>query len=119
MSAASEKLRRNRATAPWVVAMVIDELLRCVDDLAQIVPTAIVLMPDILPLLPPQLPPAANPSIWDAIRPLLDDAELNITVERWLLSDDDHYRQLYGPQALVARQFGRIDPHWYLDGGAR
>ena len=41
---------------------------------------------------------------------------LTITARRWLLTDDEIYGSLYGPQALAARMFGRIDPHWYLDG---
>lgn len=40
---------------------------------------------------------------------------LTITV-RWLPTDDEIYGSLYGPQALAARMFGRIDPHWYLGG---
>lgn len=36
---------------------------------------------------------------------------------RWLPTEDNIYGSLYGPQALAARMFGRLNPHWYLDGG--
>lgn len=53
------------------------------------------------------------------LRDVIDDAPpLTITVHRWLPTDDDIYGSLYGPQALAARMFGRIDPHWYLGGGS-
>lgn len=42
---------------------------------------------------------------------------LSITLHRWLPTDDDIYGSLFGPQALAARMFGRLNPHWYLDGG--
>lgn len=41
---------------------------------------------------------------------------LSITLRRWLPTDDDIYGSLFGPQALAARMFGRLNPHWYLDG---
>lgn len=34
----------------------------------------------------------------------------------WLPTDDDIYVSLFGPQRLAHRMFGRINPHWYLDG---
>lgn len=40
----------------------------------------------------------------------------NIIYRRWLPTDDDIYGSLFGPQALAARMFGRLNPHWYLDG---
>ena len=41
---------------------------------------------------------------------------LSITYHRWLPTGDDIYGSLFGPQALAARMFGRLNPHWYLDG---
>lgn len=61
-----------------------------------------------------------KPQSWQ--RKLLDgiagaSPPLTIMVRRWLPSDDDIFGSLFGPQALAARMFGRIDPHWYLGGG--
>lgn len=41
---------------------------------------------------------------------------LSIIYRRWLPTDDDIYGSLYGPQALAHKIFGRLNPHWYLDG---
>lgn len=57
-------------------------------------------------------------SISESVGPVFKDAGLTITAWRWLPTDDEIYGSLYGPQALAARMFGRIDPHWYLGGGS-
>lgn len=41
---------------------------------------------------------------------------VQIRARLWLPTDDDIYGSLFGPQALAARMFGRLNPHWYLDG---
>lgn len=57
-------------------------------------------------------------SLWDdpLLREVLADANLTITVKTWIPTRDELYGSLFGPQKLAARMFGRIDPHWYLDG---
>lgn len=116
----AELRRTANSNGPEYLKQAAQQCLDIADEIAQMD----LLVPlDLLPLLPPQLPAASPAAIrqrsWvDILRSSLQGVRPGITVQcnLWIPSEDDTHRSLFGSQSLAAVQFGRINPHWYLDG---